>query len=432
VSQRQLNVFLNGLQIGALFEDNDVWQFTYEASWADSGFDLSPSLPRAELRHRDGSSSRPVQWYFDNLLPEERLREVLTREANLRGADAFALLEYLGAESAGSLVLLPPGCAEVDVGDRRTLSNEALSERIRNLPRASLTLAAPKRMSLAGAQHKLLAIYENDALYEPVGGTPSTHILKPNHPEEAYSSSVANEYFTMSVARAVGLQVPIVHRMYVPEPVYIVERFDRTHTSDGTVVRRHIIDSCQLLNQSFTFKYRSATLVTLKQLIEACRSTVTTRLRVFQWLVFNLLVGNADNHLKNLSYYVGQEGIELAPFYDLLSTAVYTTKAMADARATWDNPEMVIHLPGAKTFGQITRSAVIDAADELGIPAGPAANILDRLLREVPVAMDKLYALLETEHVPAGAERFVAGELRLLRSIRHVITADMVKKLAQQ
>jgi len=37
------------------------------------------------------------------------MREAVSKEANIHGDDAFALLEYLGAGSAGSLVLLPPG-----------------------------------------------------------------------------------------------------------------------------------------------------------------------------------------------------------------------------------------------------------------------------------------------------------------------------------
>lgn len=46
------------------------------------------------MRHVDGGTLRPVQWYFDNLLPEERLRETVSKEAGLKGDDAFALLEY--------------------------------------------------------------------------------------------------------------------------------------------------------------------------------------------------------------------------------------------------------------------------------------------------------------------------------------------------
>jgi serine/threonine-protein kinase HipA len=41
-------------------------------------------------------------------------------------------------------------------------------------------------------------------------------------------------------------------------------------------------------------------------------------------MAFNAIVGNADGHAKNLSLLRTQDGsVRLAPFYDLLSTAVY-------------------------------------------------------------------------------------------------------------
>ena len=109
---RRLGVFINQDRVGTLHEDNDLWALTYDEQWVarESSFDLSPALPRSQLLHRDGATHRPVQWYFDNLLPEEKLRELIAADARLRDKDdAFALLAYLGAESAGSLTLLPPG-----------------------------------------------------------------------------------------------------------------------------------------------------------------------------------------------------------------------------------------------------------------------------------------------------------------------------------
>ena len=46
---------------------------------------VSPALPRSQLLHRDGATTRPVQWYFDNLLPEEHLRVRIATEANIAG-----------------------------------------------------------------------------------------------------------------------------------------------------------------------------------------------------------------------------------------------------------------------------------------------------------------------------------------------------------
>ncbi|MFY7871714.1 MAG: HipA N-terminal domain-containing protein, partial [Limnohabitans sp.] len=151
------------------------WSLSYDEAWrqASDAFDLSPALPRAQGRIEDGGSQRPVQWFFDNLLPEEGARELLAQEAKLPQADAFALLSYYGAESAGALTLLPPGTTPT-VGGLQPLPDAELSRRIRALPRESLSGKAPKRMSMAGAQHKLPAVLLGDELHEPIGAAPST------------------------------------------------------------------------------------------------------------------------------------------------------------------------------------------------------------------------------------------------------------------
>jgi hypothetical protein len=41
---------------------------------------------------------------------------------------------------------------------------------------------APKQMSLAGVQHKMMAVLIGLDVYVPVGSTPLNHILKPDRP----------------------------------------------------------------------------------------------------------------------------------------------------------------------------------------------------------------------------------------------------------
>ena len=430
---RALDVSLNGRKIGRLTEGDDLWQFDYEAAWMQSpdGFDISPGLPRSEASHRDGGTQRPVQWYFDNLLPEETIRETVAREARIQGDDAFALLEYLGAESAGSLVLLPPGQTAAAPRGLRPLADAALSKRIRDLPRATLASGAPKRMSAAGAQHKLLVVVQNGELFEPVGGEPSTHILKPDHPGGDYPASVVNEAFAMRLAATVLGDTPEVSRRYVPEPVYIVRRFDRHADQDGATQRRHIIDACQLLNKPRGFKYRAASVQALADIVALCRNRARTRLRLFGWLVFNLLVGNDDNHLKNLSFLVSREGIELAPWYDLLSTATYRTGAMADHRADWPEVDLMIPLPGAGRFGAVTRVSVLEAGGVLGLPQRLAARELDRIGADMAKAAPLLVEAMAAESAAAAGQGnpWLAGELRLMRTVQHLVLKEMLVRV---
>ena len=443
---RRLQVYIDQTLVGTLSEGNNLWVFEYDPAWADldRSFNLSPALPRSVLRHEDGSTVRPVQWYFDNLLPEEILRETVAKEAGIRDHDdAFALLTYLGAESAGSLTLLAPGVALPDEIALSELTDEALSHRIRNIPRQTLSKGAPKRMSLAGAQHKMLVVAKGDALFEPVGATPSTYILKPDHPDTAtYPASAFNEFFTMRLARAARLKIPEVRMRYVPEPVYLIERFDRLVDKKSLrtakaltapmVGRLHIIDACQLLNKARTFKHSGATLDALVQVIDKTTNKIATRNGLFRWLVFNIVVGNDDCHLKNLSFHVGPDGIELARHYDLLCTGAYHTKTFADEDGMWNQVPMAFPLPDAKTFGDVTLSSVLAAAKQLGLPE-PVAR---RIVREVSTRVKKEFERIVAEHdevakkTPPERVVYTAQEGRLLSVVQHITLQDMLRGLS--
>jgi len=461
MSSPHLEVIINDHAVGYLREQNDLWEFEYTADWIGSAqaFDLSPSLARADRLYVDGASDRPVQWYFDNLLPEEEMRTVLAKEARVAQEDAFGLLVYFGSESAGSLILRDPDHPSTTERGLKPLPLTELSRRIDNLPRVSLIRDAPKHISAAGTQPKLLIVMCGTELFEPLPGTASTHLLKPNHLNEAYPASVMNEYFTMRLAAAVRLPVPKVTRRYVPQPVYIVERFDREpgpalppaspSPAAGTssvaspeawrdVRRRHIIDTCQLLNKSRAFKYTGANLDSLARAIELCRSKAAARLQLYQWLVFNVLIGNGDNHLKNISFLVDPAGINVAPAYDLLSTAVYDTKAFANERAHWPQSTLPFTVGAALTFADVTREQLLAAGQTLGLAAATVQRELNRLVKAVPAEAAKLIDSIQSTAErdirlspdPTATRRHIAAEIRVLDAIKHIVIHDMVQRLS--
>jgi serine/threonine-protein kinase HipA len=237
----------------------------------------------------------------------------------------------------------------------------------------------------------------------------------------------------MSLAGQLRLHVPRVWRRYTPEPVYIVERFDRHVDAVGRTRRSHIIDACQLLNKSRGFKYQAATLQTLVDIVAHCRNRASTRLRLYHWLLFNVLIANHDNHLKNLSFRVSDEGIELSPAYDLLSTAVYNTRAFADERANWPAVALAIALPGATTFGAVTRSAVLSAGEALGLARVTAERELDRMTGALPAALDELLSRIEAEnvHLPEAERPYLAIEMRLAHTLKHLIAPEMIGRVAR-
>ncbi len=416
---RRLDVWLDAQKVGELREQDNLWAFRYEPAWQASGFDLSPALARADGEIVDGASLRPVQWFFDNLLPEESSRRLLAQGANLDPADAFGLLQHYGPESAGALTLLAPG-QELPEPGLEPLPDEALSARIRALPRLPLSAGAPKRMSLAGAQHKLAVVLHQDRLWEPVGTAASSHILKPDHERvDDCPHSAANEWFCMHLAAACGLPVPAVELRQVPEPIYLVRRFDRV--GDGLEVRRlYTLDACQVLSLDAVFKYREATAERLAELVSLCRRPAATRLALLRWQLFNLLIGNGDAHLKNLSFLPrpGAGGMELAPHYDLLSTTVYRAP-------DWSGGGLVIPMGAARTFGEVRRTDVVAFGAALGVPEQTTLRQLEQIAGGMRGRARSLVDAYEAgEH-----GRPWAGEARLLRQITRGVVEDMLRQL---
>lgn len=436
MSDRALCAWINQTSVGTLRETDGLWRFQYADTWLGHprGFALSPHLPLGPEPLVDGASRRPVQWYFDNLLPEEGQRALLAGDATLDAADAFGLLAWYGSESAGSLTLLPPDVAPPSLEPLRPLPDAALQARIRQLPKAPLTHAAIKRMSLAGAQHKLAVVLQGDALFEPAGATPSTHILKPDHPDGDYPHSVINEWFVMRLAKRMGLDVPDVHRRYVPSPVYLVDRFDRVLAAHDWQ-RRHAIDACQLLGLDRTFKYSRGSMESLAALATACRSPAVARARLFAWLVFNVLVGNSDAHLKNLSFLVSHEGIQLAPFYDLLSVAAYDTPAY-DQKGWPTHTQLAWPVLGVRHFSDINRGQLLEAGTALSLAKGTAERVLDALSSRLVQQAEALYAELEDENAGIVAARpdlalTMVGESRCIRTVVHTVITDMARQVGR-
>lgn len=422
-NDRELVATINGHLVGRLREQASLWTFEYDQAWSANGFDLSPHLPRANGTIVDGATSRPVQWFFDNLLPEEQARELLAADAEIPTADAFGLLAYYGRESAGAITLSAPGEAPSPSG-LVPLADRELSQRIKKLPKQSLAAGAPKRMSLAGAQHKMAVSMKDGALYFPKGDTPSTHLLKPDHLDrENWPNSVANEYFTMRLAARIGVRVPPVQIRYVPEPVYLIERFDRELVGDE-VRRMHVIDACQLLGLDRTFKYRRATLDTFVNIIEQCTNRARARRDIAAWMLFNLLIGNGDAHLKNLSFHVDASGIRIAPFYDLVSTASYHTAPGSDPQ--WPTTPLSTQIGEAMTFAELDPEQYSAFAAALGLTRTATRRLVAEQTGRIEAFADELLTQFEGLEIDAATR---GGQLRTLRMIRHVVIRDMVARL---
>jgi len=422
MADKVLNVYVNEVSMGVFDATNDIWSFEYDEAWVNNpeAFALSPKIPLALGKSMDGSSERPVQHFFDNLLPEENARELLAKDLDVQDVeDSFELLDKSGKETAGALTI----AHEVVTFPEREatlLTNEELCQRIEDLPQSPLNNNKQKRMSLAGAQHKMLVIFKDESLYEPNFSMPSTHILKPDHsrPEE-YWQSTMNEWFIMKLAKAVGIDVPEVYIRYTPLPIYLIKRFDRQGEYPAHN-RIHIIDACQLLGLGKGRKYKASSVETYQDIVDLTRGKGLALQGIYRWTLFNLLIGNGDAHLKNISFYQTHQGTELAPFYDLLSTLIYGDPHHILAQR--------LSVPiGTKTrFEEVNYKDIEEFAKSLGLPPKIMQRITSHMMANIDSEFQALYD--EVKATPVRIQK--AGELRMLRQIRHLVLKPMLVQLS--
>ncbi len=333
---KTLDVYLHSDLVGHLTQDEGGQMvYQYVERWLNNrqASALSYSLPLRKERF----SRNECRGFFAGILPEQAKREIIARNLGISARNDYAMLERIGGECAGAVTFVPAGQAPPERDySYRTLSSQDLAIILKELPKRPL-LAGEKgiRLSLAGAQDKVAVRIEGGDVCLPLGGAPSTHILKPA--VERFAGVVFNEAVCMKLAAASSLPAAAVETKTVEGMEYLlVERYDRTNRqgSDGKPVleRIHQEDFCQALGIVPETKYQKEGGPSLKQsfrlLREVSSAPVIDLAHLLDAVIYNYLIGNNDAHGKNFSllyYGKGEENqrVRLAPLYDVVSTLYY-------------------------------------------------------------------------------------------------------------
>jgi serine/threonine-protein kinase HipA len=326
-------VYLNARLVGQLRrESSGAIDFKYDKDWLawSNAIPVSVSLPLREDRY----IGDPVLAVFDNLLPDnDDIRRRVAEHSQASGSDAYNLLAAIGRDCVGALQFLPEGDDPGTAGaiDARPMDDKEIAEIVSNLARNPLGIGPDQefRISLAGAQEKTALLYWKDKWHVPHGTTATTHILKPQigHLPNGIdlTNSVENEHFCLELVTALGLPVAKSKIIdFAGKRVLAIERFDRTWTKEGRLLRLPQEDCCQALSVPPTRKYESDGGPGIRKISEFLKGSDTPdsdqRTFLKAQIVFWLL-GATDGHAKNFSIRLAPGGrFRLTPLYDLIST----------------------------------------------------------------------------------------------------------------
>ncbi|HEX8092469.1 MAG TPA: HipA domain-containing protein [Jatrophihabitans sp.] len=168
----------------------------------------------------------------------------------------------------------------------------------------------------------------------------------------------------MELARRVGLQVPHTEvTSCLGRDVLLVERFDRTEILGQ---RRMLVSALTMLGLD-EMMGRYATYPALADLIRQRFTNPSMTLReLFTRIVFNICVGNTDDHARNHAAFWDGSMLTLTPAYDLcpqLRSGTEANQAMAIGRDGQRASRLAVCLDAAETY-LLSRAEAGDIIDQ--------------------------------------------------------------------
>lgn len=383
MSDRVLDVWCFGMPAGRLIDDGHHLTFSYSEGWVAAGRPpISQSLPVRDEHPREAARA-----FFEGLLPEGDLRDLLAARLGVSSDNEFSILEQIGGDCAGAISLYPEGRApEPGAGGVHWFDDASLAAFVTDLP--SRPMAADPdgefRLSLAGAQDKAPVVVEGGRVGLPTGGRPSTHILKT--PISRLPATVLNEAMWSRVGARLGITTAssVPYRVGETE-MLLVERYDRQPGEQpGEVRRLHQEDFCQALAIPSNRKYENEGGPSLAQCFSLLRGAATEPAmqlpRLLDAWALSFIAANHDAHGKNYSLLYGPEGVTLAPVYDVLNTAAYWKVKDMDRK-------MAMKVGGESRPAYVHRRHLDHMFQDCGLGAVAARRRLRSLARRAPDAI---------------------------------------------
>lgn len=315
-------------------------QFSYAESYLESEV-AQPLSVRLPLRE-EPFPARQTRVFFRNLLPEEGALAAVAKTLEVKSSSYLKVLNALGSECIGALVLESADEREDDPYGYDPLSREELGRAFEAGAEGVAKLQEEAKLSLAGAQSKMGLYVDRSSgplpqYFLPQGTAASTHIVKAAN--QRFEQLSENEYYCLRLAETAGLSVPECYLDTIGgQPLFVIERFDRMVLPEDDrragggvqrVQRLHQEDFCQVLGLLPERKYEQGGVRYAKKVRDAlyeCSSDPVRDIEMFvRLLVVNAVLGNCDGHLKNLTVLRGADwsSFALAPVYDIASTVVY-------------------------------------------------------------------------------------------------------------
>ena len=352
-SVNSLSVLYHDRLVGTLSRTTDGRQctFQYAKDWLHDGFSISP----LDLPLKPDLFLAPVTPFYGNFgifedsLPDGYGRYLLHRMLRNQGMDDFSLtplqrLSIVGTTGMGALCYIPEQqiAGNRNIPELSTLQQTALDV-LNEKTNSDIDMLYFNSGNSGGCRPKCLLSDE------------SGHwLVKFRHTYDPQDMGVS-EYRYNQLAQRCGIDV--AEYKLIEGKYFASRRFDISDTGE----RLHVATAAALLNESInppTTDYK--VILALTGYLTQDPKQVE---QMFRRMVFNVLIGNRDDHAKNFSYICHEGKWTLAPAYDLTSCEGYNGE----------------HATSVMGHGKPTIEDMIAAAQSIRITKPRATEIIHEL-----------------------------------------------------
>jgi len=333
---KKLFIAMNNQLVGIWSQNiNNSESFQYMDSWIESKYSRPISLSMPVIR--EPYKGEVVKHFFSNLIPERAdVIEFIQRKYSIKKKDTFSILSKIGKDCIGAIQISDNKnqLIEKPYIKANSLTIHQVSQLIKSTRTSTFNITEtyePYKISLTGVQNKLALLFDKGSWKDPIGTTPSTHILKlPIEITENFNifNSVENEWYCNLLYNAMDLPTPNCEILtFEDEKVLSVERFDRKRDKKNNIIfRLPQEDFCQVLNVPYFSKYQSDGGPSIFDIIKILNDSSNNNdsLLFYKSQVLNWLISATDGHAKNYSISIERNNsFKLTPFYDVMSFAPY-------------------------------------------------------------------------------------------------------------
>lgn len=351
-STQLLHIKLNNKYLGRLLiGNNGNTLFEYDSQWLTNGFSISPFyLPLKagvfEAKHEPFSGlfgvfadSMPDGW--GNLLLD---RFLMKQGIQLSSLNVLDRLAFVGKNGMGALSYEPD---KSFISKENTVGLDAVANQVAEILSERADLPTVKSLleqtgSSGGARPKVLIKHED-----------SSWMVK--FPSSTDPENIGKkEFFYSLLAKQCGIDMP--ETKLLEGKYFAIQLFDRKG-----IERFHMHSASGLLHASH--RYPSLDYLQLAKATMALTKNVKELGKLLTIMVFNVAIGNKDDHAKNFSYLYKNNNWILSPAYDLLKSDGFGGE----------------HATSVLGAGNPNRKDMLKLANEIGYPLKKMKIIIDRV-----------------------------------------------------